>query len=259
MRETFVDVCGARVHVLRGGQGEPLLYLHGSDDAGRWLPIHVALAKHFDVIAPDHLGFGESDRPDWLEAMDDLVLHYADLLDALDLSSVSVLGVSFGGWVAAEMAVFSPQRVRKMVVVDALGLHVDGASVPDPFMLTYADYTRLVVDDASLVERMLAEPDDESNLRRRLKGQATLALLAWQPLLHDPKLARRLGRISAPTLVVWGAQDRLVPVAHGHAYADAIPQARLEVIPDCGHLPHIERPDELVNHVRTFLGSVVAR
>jgi pimeloyl-ACP methyl ester carboxylesterase len=253
MNETFVDVRGARVHVLRGGRGDPLLYLHGMDLVGRWLPVHAALAEHFDVIAPDHLGFGESDRPDWFESMDDLVLHYADVLDALDLDRVDVLGVSFGGWLAAELAVFCPQRVRKLVLVDALGLHVDGASVADLFMLTHDEYTRLAINDAPLAERILAEADGESNLRQRLKGQATLALLAWQPLLHDPKLLRRLDRIRAQTLVVWGEQDRLIPLTHGRAYANGIPDARLEVIARCGHLPHYERPDELVRCVRQFL------
>jgi pimeloyl-ACP methyl ester carboxylesterase len=229
------------------------VYLHGAAPAERWLPFHDALAEHFDVIAPDHLGFGESDRPDWLEGMDDLVLHYADLLETLGLDHVTVMGSSFGGWVAAELAVLCPTRRERLVLVDALGLHVDGAPVTDVFMLTAEERVRLVVNDAAVADRLLAQAPDEATLERQLKGQATLALLAWQPLLHDPKLSRRLDRIRIPTLVVWGERDRLVPLAHGHTYAASIPRARLEIIPDCGHLPQVERADELIGRVRRFL------
>jgi pimeloyl-ACP methyl ester carboxylesterase len=254
MIEDYLTVRGARVHYFRQGSGAPLLYLHGTaGTAVRWLPFHEALAEHFDLIAPDHLGFGQSERPEWLEGVDDLVLHYVDLLDVLGLERVNVVGTSFGGWIAAALALIAGHRIEKLVLVDALGLHVDGASPRDLFMLGADESLRLAVHDPVLAEQLLSQRPDEETVKQQLKAQATLALVAWQPLLHDPKLARRLDRIRAPTLVVWGEQDRLVPPAHGEAYASGIPGARLELIPECGHLPHLERADVLVRCVRAFL------
>jgi pimeloyl-ACP methyl ester carboxylesterase len=255
--DTRLEVRGAQVRYRRGGDGTPLLYLHGEAEPLGWQPLHAALARHFDVIVPDHLGFGGSDRPEWLEGMDDLVLHYVDVLDTLELDRVHLMGSSFGGWLAAEVAVLCPHRVDGLILVAALGLHVDGAPVRDTFMLTPEEHARLSVYDPALADRLLAPAADEVAARRqleeRLKGQATLALLAWQPLLHDPKLARRLNRIRARTLVVWGDDDRLVPGDHGRAYAEGIPGAKLEIVADCGHLPQYERPETVVTQVRAFL------
>ena len=241
--DEFIDVRGARTHYFRAGTGAPLLYLHDPACASRWLPVHDQLAQHFEVIVPDHLGFGQSDRPEWLEGIDDLVLHYVDLVDALKLETVSVVGVSFGGWLAAELAVLAGHRIRKLILVDAFGLHVDGAPVTDIFILAPQEYQRLLGPPA----------DNGQSLEQHLKGMATLALLAWQPLLHDPKLTHRLDRIRVPTLVLWGEQDTVVPMGHGRAYASGIPGARLETIAECGHVPQFDKPEEFVARVSKFL------
>lgn len=254
-REDYLELRGNRVHYFRAGSGPPLLFLHGTGSAGAWLPVHAKLAERFEVIAPDHPGFGLSDRPDWLEGIDDLVIHYLDLLDALGLDRVHVVGTSFGGWVAAELAVSHAQRLRRLVLVDAAGLHVPGAPLPDVFWMSPEENVRIVVHDQALAEQMLAAPADEAALQLRIKGQTTLALLAWNPYLHNPKLARRLYRVTVPTLVVWGEHDRLIPPAHGEAYAAGIPNARLAVVPNCGHLPHYEQLEEFVRLVRDFLAE----
>lgn len=252
-REEYLDLRGASIHYFRGGAGPPLLYLHGAGGGSAWLPVHARLAERFDVIAPDHPGFGLSDRPDWLEGVDDLVLHYLDFLDALGLERVHLLGTSLGGWIAAEIAVSHSHRLQGLVLVDAAGLHVPGAPALDLFMMSPEENVRVLFHDPAQAERMLAMPRDEDAVRMQLKGQATLALLAWNPYLHNPKLAGRLYRVRTPTLVVWGEQDRLIPLVHGQAYAAGIPGARLAVVPASGHLPHYEQTDELVRLVVEFL------
>lgn len=254
-REESLNIRGARVHYFRGGTSAPVLYLHEAAFAGEWLPIHRALAAHFDLIAPDHLGFGRSERPEWLEGVDDLVLHYLDLLDALELERVHVVGSGFGGWIAAELAAWQGHRLRKLVLVDAAGLHVPGAPVTDVFMLNREQVLRASIHDQGVAEQLLAGPLDDAAMREYLLGQETLALLGWNPYLHNPKLARRLYRVQAPTLVLWGEHDQIIPLAHGQAYAAGIPNARLEIMPNSGHLPQIEQPERLAQLVAKFLSS----
>jgi pimeloyl-ACP methyl ester carboxylesterase len=125
-RSDFVDVRGVRTHVLKGGRGRPLLVLHPEFAANMWAPYHDALAAQFFVLAPDHLGFGESERPDWLDTIDDLVFHYVDLLDLLRIERLSIVGTSLGGWIAAAIAIAHPERVERLVLAAPAGVKVDG-------------------------------------------------------------------------------------------------------------------------------------
>jgi pimeloyl-ACP methyl ester carboxylesterase len=251
----FIRVNGTRAHYLRAGAGDTLLYLHGSGGAGQWPSAFAHLAEQFDVVAPAHPGFGQSERPDWMDSIRDIAFHYLDFIDALGVDSVHVMGMSTGGWIAAEMAAMSSQRLRSLTLVDAAGLRVEGAPVPDIFALSRDDQTRLVFHDQALAATALAAELDDEAMAAYIQNQTMLALLAWDPYLHDPKLPHRLHRVSVRTLVVWGAEDRLIPPRHGEAYAAAIPGARLEVIPNCGHIPHEEAEDDFVRIVSAFLTS----
>ncbi len=134
--EEFLELAGGRVHLLRGGTGEPVLFLHAAGGAGEWLPFHGLLASAgFEVIAPDHPGFGKSDEFPEAEAMDDLVFHYLDVLDALGLDRPHVVGASFGGWIAAELAVYAPHRIGSLTLLSAAGLRLPEHPVTDLFLL----------------------------------------------------------------------------------------------------------------------------
>ena len=133
-RSEFLSVADTRIHMLRGGRGAPLLVLHPEFGANQWFPYHDRLAQHFHLVAPDHPGFGHSDRPEWLDGIDDLVFHYVDLLDALELERVAVVGTSLGGWIAAELAVAHPARIDRLVLVGAGGIKVDGVERFDLFL-----------------------------------------------------------------------------------------------------------------------------
>ena len=146
--EEFVELAGGRVHVLRGGVGEPVLFLHAAGGAGVWHPFHQLLAEAgFTVLAPDHPGFGKSDDFPAAEAVDDLVYHYLDVLDALGLSRPHVVGGSFGGWIAAELAVHSPHRVGSLTLLSAAGLRIPDHPVADVFLMPPAQAAATLFHD----------------------------------------------------------------------------------------------------------------
>jgi pimeloyl-ACP methyl ester carboxylesterase len=259
MNESYVDVNGTRVRILRGGEGPPLLYLHGSGDPGRWLAVHDALARDHDVIRPDHPGYGFSDEGHGIDSVHELAFFYLDLLDELGLERVDVVGSSLGGWIAADLATIEPKRIAHLVLIGSTGLRVEGSGQPDEFALepaaaiaaTYAG------DDArqAATEAFEALEQDASAMERYLRNRITTAHLAWNPYFHDPKLVHRLHRIGAPTLLVWGSEDGLVPDAHGHRWAELVPGSRLEVVDGAGHLPHVEETERFLEIVRPFLAG----
>jgi len=253
-QEEMLDVGGESLHVLRGGAGEPLLFLHGAGGAGFWLPFFDRLAERFDVIAPTHPGFGRSsDMESTIEAMDDLVYFYLDLIDRLELHDINLVGTSLGGWLAAELAVTQPQRFRRLVLMAPVGLELPEAPVKDMFGMSPDETVAAVFHDPSIAAQIFpAEPDLDFVLGL-YREKITFAKLAWNPYCANPKLERRLHRISAPTLVLWGEQDELVPIAHGRRYVERIPNASLKTIPNVSHGSFIEDPEATAGLILDFL------
>jgi pimeloyl-ACP methyl ester carboxylesterase len=257
MNESTLDVRGTRVRMLRGGEGPPLLYLHGSGDPGVWQPVFDELARDFDVIRPDHPGYGFSDEGRGLDSVHDLAFFYLDLLDTLEIEKTAVIGSSLGGWIAADLATIEPARTSRLVLLGAAGLRVEDSGQPDEFALDPVASIEAVYAGAdarrAATERFEALESDPPAMERYLRNRITTAHLAWNPYFHDPKLVHRLHRITAPTLLVWGSEDGLVPVAHGHRWAELIPDSRLEVIDGAGHLPHVEATVRFLEIARPFL------
>jgi pimeloyl-ACP methyl ester carboxylesterase len=252
---TVIEVRGVRTAVKEKGSGPPLLMLHGSGGPGPWHPYQDALAEQFRVIVPSHPGYGESERPDWLDSMEDMVYHYLDLLQTLGLGKAHVLGTSLGGWIAAELAVGHSSVVDKLILVDPAGLKVPGMSLPDLFDISEEDHTRLLYHDQKLADEAIRNtpPPTSEVLLERIKGQTTFARLAWNPYLYNPKLGRRLRRIDCPTLIIWGREDAIIPYANAALWTEAMPQARLATIDECGHSPQREKPEEMLRLVLDFL------
>ena len=260
--EEFLELAGGRVHLLRGGAGEPVLFLHAAGGAATWLPFHAQLAgAGFEVIAPDHPGFGQSDDFPEVEAIDDLVYHYLDVLDGLGLDRPHVVGASFGGWIAAEVAVHSPHLIGSLTLLSAAGLRLPDHPVADVFLMPPAKLAAALFHDPLLVPTPASAPPppgaapDLDAIIAAYREATSLARFSWAPYLSDPKLERRLGRITAPTLVVAPSDDRLIPVAHARRYAALIGGADYAEVAECGHAMHVERPAEFAALVASFLAS----
>jgi pimeloyl-ACP methyl ester carboxylesterase len=256
-REDAVDVRGNEVRVLTAGSGDPIVYLHGSGDLGGWLPVHTRIAESFQVIRPDLPGFNRSAANPEISSVHDMSFALLDLFDTLGLDRVGVIGSSLGGWIAADLATIEPTRIQRLVLVDAAGLRPSGGFPVDMFTLSSEQILRKTYHDPEAVERALAaaaaRDADEEQFALLLRNRAATAKLGWNPYFHDVKLPGRLHRITAETLVVWGAHDRLMPPELAQAYAERIPRSRIAVIDDAGHLPHLERPEAFLAEVLPFL------
>jgi pimeloyl-ACP methyl ester carboxylesterase len=251
-RESFEAFDGCRIRIMRGGEGPPLLYLHGARGLGAWAPFMEKLSAHFDVIAPDHPGFGGSDTPAWLDNVSDLAYFYLDVLAVMRLDRITVVGSSLGGWIAAEMAVRSTARLAALVLSCAAGIHVKGVAKGDIFLWSPEESARNMFHDQKFADAMLAEPLSDEQQFVLMKNRLTTAKLGWQPRLHNPDLHKWLHRIDVPTLLIWGDDDKVIPPAHGPAFQKLIPGSRLEIMKDCGHIPQIERVDDWVAKIVAF-------
>ena len=237
---------------------QPVLVLHDMDyQNGVDYPFISSLSKQWRVLAPSHPGFGRSSLPNHFDAIDDLAYVYLDFLR--EIGPTHVMGLGFGGWIAAEMAVRCTADIASLVLVDALGIKVSertSADIKDMFVVSPADLVKLSWHDAALGESEMPLPTahfDEDTLTMLLNNRRTAALVGWNPFMHSPKLRRRLARINKPTLVVWGESDGIVSPSYGRAYANSIPEAQLEVIHQAGHYPYLERPSDFVSVVESFL------
>jgi pimeloyl-ACP methyl ester carboxylesterase len=253
-REGVLAVRDRRIQLFEGGTGPPLLYLHGAGTYG-WMPVHDLLARHRRVLLPVHPGFGASEGLDAIETMEDLAFHTLDVLDTLALERTDVVGLSLGGWLAAELALRHPGRVGRLVLIDAVGVRLPGVPMADPFMASPPKARQLHFADptSEVALRILPDAPPPDRLETVLRGREAAARLLWNPAQAYRRLTSRLWRIRTPTLVVWGADDRLIPPAYGEAWARGIPGARLVTIDRCGHLPPLERPERCAEVVLDFL------
>ena len=249
-----IAVQGIDLQVVRQGTGRPLLLLHGGDGPQGLLALSMRLAERFDVIAPTHPGFAGTAIPEPFDTLEDLVYLYLDLLDVLDLHDVILMGMSMGGWVAVELAVRNTSRLSQIILVDAVGIKPgdrDTRDIADIFGLPAPEVAKLLFHDPAQAPSLATMTEEQVT---RLAGDRIAhAMYTWEPYMHNPKLQYRLHRINVPTLLLWGASDGVVPVAYAEAYRQMIPSATLVVIPEAGHLPHIEQPDIVLQHVLAFV------
>jgi pimeloyl-ACP methyl ester carboxylesterase len=256
MSGTFIDVRGGRLFLRRGGKGRTLLYLHGAQGFAGSETALAALEQHVEVLAPDHPGFGQSDALDSIDDVPDLAFFYLDLIAALGLSAVHIVGQSIGGWTALEMAVRSTARIASLTLAAAAGIRVKGVPRADMFICTPRELARqLFAGDgwAEWDEALHASPELQ-DIYDRNRFQA--AKLCWQPRLHNPKLEKWLHRIDRPTLILWGEEDRIIPPAYGERLAALIAGARLTLVPRAGHLLQVEEPRRFAADVARFIDGV---
>jgi pimeloyl-ACP methyl ester carboxylesterase len=246
-----VDIGPVELTVEERGDGQAFLVLHGGAGPQSVGTFASLLAEQAGdrVLTPTHPGFGGTPRPDQLDSVAGLAALYGDLLDVLGLEDVTVIGNSVGGWIAAEMALLDSPRISRIVLLDAVGIAVEGhpvadvsgLSLPEIQALSFHDPTPFQVDPASV-------PDAQKAIMAA--NGAALAVYAGSPGMADPTLLSRLNGVALPTLVLWGESDQIVEPAYGRAYAAAIDRARFEVLPATGHMPQMETPDLVLQTIR---------
>jgi pimeloyl-ACP methyl ester carboxylesterase len=252
---TSITVSGVRVELIERGTGKPLLFLHPGIGIEPTAAVLDRLAAHRRVLAPVHPGFGRSEQPRSFDTVDDLAYFYLDLLDQLDLRDTVVVGVSFGGWIAAEMAIKSTARTSHLVLANAVGIKVgdrETRDIVDIWAIPEPEFVKLAYFDPAVGTRDYKAMPDHEVLAAARNREAT-ARYAWSPYMHDPKLRGRLHRIRVPTLLLWGSADRILSESYGRAYAAAIPGARFEPIERAGHFPHLEQPQAFADKVFAFV------
>jgi pimeloyl-ACP methyl ester carboxylesterase len=256
-KTTFLTVAGKKTQLTVGGEGPPLVYLHSAGGETDWMPFHDLLAEHFRVYLPAHPGFALSEGLEQIDDIQDMAWHYVDLFAQLELEQVPVVGFSLGAWIALETALLRPKLCSKLVLIAAAGLHIEGAPMAELFIDDFDDLRRLLFfdPDSPIVEQAMPLSADDPRILMHLRAREATARVGWNPYLHNPRLPRHLQRITCPTLVLWGREDRLVPLAHGEYYAQHLPHARLEVIPQCGHMLPFEKPAEFAAKTVAFLNQ----
>jgi pimeloyl-ACP methyl ester carboxylesterase len=255
-RET-ISVAGVELEMFERGQGQPLLYLHGGAGIASDVRFLDLLAEARRVIAPSHPGFGKSSLPDWLDSVDDIAHIYLELMDRLDLKRTDLVGFSIGGWIAAELASKVPERIDRLVLIGPVGVKTGSADkldIPDVFAMPRDALDRLRFHDPAKYALDLASMSDEE-LHTVARNSETLALLTWEPYMHNPKLKHRLHRADMPTLFLRGASDGIVSAQYLDRYAALLPQARVDTIAEAGHLPQVEQTETTVAKVLKFLDS----
>jgi pimeloyl-ACP methyl ester carboxylesterase len=241
--------------VLRRGAGRPVLVLHGFDTIDPAAPFLDLLGRQAELIAPSSPGFGNSPRPKDFDTIYDLVHLYLAALDELPHDKIGLLGFSFGGWLAAEIAAACTHRIDKLILVDPIGIKISDRETPD--ILDIFNRSPDEVRHCSWHDPEHSAPDynamSDEALVVHARNREALCLYAWHPYMYNPQLPRWLGRIDVPTLVLWGESDRIVSPDYGRAYAGMIANARFELIERAGHHPEIEQPEAFVARVARFL------
>jgi pimeloyl-ACP methyl ester carboxylesterase len=246
---------GIELEVVRRGSGRPILVLHGFQTVDPEARFVGLLARHGEVIAPSGPGFGHSPRPKDFDTVYDLVHLYLEVLANLPGEKATLVGFSFGGWLAAELAVACSHRIDKLVLVDPVGIKISDRETPD--ILDVFNRSPDEVRRASWHDPERFAPDfnamSDEALTVYARNREALCLYAWHPYMYNPQLPRWLRRIKVPTLLIWGESDRVVTPDYGRAYSRLIPGSRFELIEAAGHHPEIEQPGMLVERVSRFL------
>ncbi len=251
----MITLAGIEIELFEGGDGSPLLFLHGAQGFVPEQPYVTLLAQRRRLIAPSHPGFGASGLPLWLDSVDDIAHLYLEFLDRRGLARIDIVGCSLGGWIAAEIATKIPERLGKLALVGPVGVKLgpaDKLDIPDIFAMPQEKVAELVFHDVEKGRLDVAKMTDEQ-LTVIARNRETTALLTWEPWMHNPKLRHRLHRVTAPTLFIRGASDGLVSQSYVDGYAKLIPNARVTTIAAAGHAPQLEQPEEFARVLFAFL------
>jgi len=245
------------IEAFVAGSGPPLLFLHGIDYFAQHRPFLDRLTQQFRVIAPRHPGFGQTGRPPWMRTVGDVAYLYLDLLDRLVLDNVLLVGASFGGWLAMELAVRSTARLGGLVLIDTLGVKFGGrddVEIADIYALSAQEAVRRTFADTARA------PDydklDDAVVEEVARDREAAVLYGWRPYMHNPSLKHWLHRIGVPALVIWGERDRIVAPSYGAHLTQRLEHASFVPIATAGHYPQVEQPEAVAAAIEGFAREI---
>jgi len=254
-RTESVSVAGVALHLARAGSGAPVLVLHHDIGRPEPSPFDDALASRCAVLAPSHPGYDRSSRPDWMRSVRDVAVLYQWLLERDLARDLTLVGLGFGGWIAAEMATMAPRMLKRLVLVGAMGIKPERGEIADQALLSYIDYVRRGFADQRAFDRLFGAEPSTSRLEQWDLNREMTFRIAWKPYMYNPTLPHLLGGVATPALIVWGRDDRIVPLECGERYQKTLPHARLEIVDGAGHFVDMEQPDVLARLVAGFVSE----
>ena len=252
-KSSTYEAGGAKLHLRRAGRGHPVLVLHHETGTLDDLPFYDALVQHYDVLVPHHPGYSRSERPEWMRSARDIAVIYRGLLSELKVAKAALVGLGFGGWIAAEMASMAPSDLSHLVLVGAMGIKPPQGDILDLAVTGYVDYTRAGFHDQKAFDRVYGAEPSVDQLEMWDICREMSFRIAWKPYMYSQTLPHLLGAVRVPALIVWGDNDRVVPQSASRRYLEALPDARLEVVKSCGHCVDMEQPEALARLVTGFV------
>lgn len=252
--ETFVDVGGIPLRMIKGGEGSCVLFLHGAAGLQGWLPVFEALSAQHEVVATEHPGFGLSSEQAWADSMAKLADFYVSFLRRSEFGKVHLVGSSLGGWLASEIAIRDQSVLRSLTLLSPAGIQSQEIPLPDMLSWSYAELMRNVFADQKIAEHVIAQPLTPAQEDLRARNRVAIARLGKDGF-SNPALAAELSKLSLPTTIIWGDTDRVTPTGYAPLWKHAIPHAKLHIVPSCGHLPHMERLPAVMDILQPHLAD----
>ena len=254
--EQTVKIGDTNIKMFKGGSGDPLLLLHGASGYRGPLQYANSLAENYTVYLPTHPGFGDSEKPDWIQSVTDMASFYTWFQQELDLEGTRVIGFSMRGWIAAEIAATCNHAFSKMMLVNAAGIKPNNSEIADIFIITPAQIADLMFHDRAQVpeyDQIYKQDLTPDQINQGERNREMAVRVCWKPYMHDPRLTSLLQRVKIPARMVWGKNDAIVPMECGELYKKAINGSDLVVIDECGHSPQVEKPEEFIKTALDFL------
>lgn len=252
--ESAQEIAGIKMHVMRAGAGCPLLILHHDIGTLDRLPFYDSLASASDVLVPHHPGWGKSERPNWLRSVRDIAAMHAQLLAQLGVTDASLVGLGFGGWIAAEMAAMAPAAYRRVVLSGPMGIKPPQGDILDQAIISYIDYPRAGFHEEAGFKRVYGDVTTDQleawDIAREMSFRT-----AWKPYMYSQTLPHLLSGIKTPVLLVWGDDDKHVPISAADVWMKNLPNAKMQTVAACGHYVEMEKPEELARLVSGFLNA----
>ncbi len=247
-------VADLEIHLTRGGSGRRLVLLHHDIGTPETLPFYDLLAEDFDVLIPHHPGFGRSEKGEWLRGVRDVAVIYQALLAQLGFRDHLLVGLGFGGWIAAEMVTMAPRDTAQLALVAPMGIKPPVGDIFDQALVQYIEYVRTGFHDQAAFDSLFGVEPAIEQVEQWDICREMIFRLAWKPYMYSQTLPHLLPETKVPSLLIWPEQDRIVPQSTIGSWSNALPGAHKSIIPSCGHFAEMERPVEIAQTIRSFFG-----